>query len=312
MPVVHIDTARGSLPPTRKKPMIVASALLFMALAWTVQASAMPITFTASGANAAGIQSSVDSFRAALGNPDNVNGGPQATGHREINWDGGGATNGTAAVTPFTVFQNTRGATFTTPGSGLTQAPISGGAVDIAPGVGGLQGSLSALNASYATVFATFSLNRLFVPLDSTITDGTFSVPGTGGTVPATVSGFGVVFTDVDLAGSSRLQFFDTQGNSLGIFSAPCGSGATCSSTNGTLSFLGVLFTSEQIARVRVINGNTALGPDDNPAGGVDVVALDDFLFAEPRAVPAPAGLTLLGLGLGGVIAQSWLKKHKV
>src|SRR6266498_5673111 len=108
MPVVHIDTARGSLPPTRKKPMIVASALHFMALAWTVQASAMPITFTASGANAAGIQSSVDSFRAALGNPDNVNGGPQATGHREINWDGGGATNGTAAVTPFTVFQKNR------------------------------------------------------------------------------------------------------------------------------------------------------------------------------------------------------------
>lgn len=290
----------------------LASALLLMVLAWSAQASATPITFTASGANAAGIQSSVDSFRAALGNPDNANGGPQATGHREINWDGGGATNGTAAVTPFTVFQNTRGATFTTPGSGLTQAPISGGTVDIAPGVGGLQGSLSALNATYAAAFATFSPNRLFVPLDSTITDGTFSVPSTGGTVPATVNGFGVVFTDVDLAGSSSLQFFDTQGNSLGIFSVPCGSGTTCSSTNGTLSFLGVLFTSEQIARVRIINGNTPLGPDDNPAGGVDVVALDDFLFAEPRAVPAPAGLTLLGLGLVGMAACSWLRTGKV
>ncbi len=290
----------------------LASALLLMVLAWSAQASATPITFTASGANAAGIQSSVDSFRAALGNPDNANGGPQATGHREINWDGGGATNGTAAVTPFTVFQNTRGATFTTPGSGLTQAPISGGTVDIAPGVGGLQGSLSALNATYAAAFATFSPNRLFVPLDSTITDGTFSVPSTGGTVPATVNGVGVVFTDVDLAGSSSLQFFDTQGKSLGIFSAPCGSGTTCSSTNGTLSFLGVLFTSEQIARVRIINGNTPLGPDDNPAGGVDVVALDDFLFAEPRAVPAPAGLTLLGLGLVGVAACSWLRTGKV
>jgi len=254
----------------------------------------------------------VDAFRAALGNPDNTNAGPQAGGHREINWDGGGATNGTAAATPFIVFQNTRGATFTTPGSGLTQAPISGGTVDIAPGVGGLQGSLSALNATYATAFATFSPNRLFVPLDSTITDGTFSVPGTGGTVPATVSGFGVVFTDVDLAGSSSLQFFDTQDNSLGIFNAPCGSGPTCSPTDGTLSFLGVLFTTERIARVRIINGNTALGPDDNPAGGVDVVALDDFLFAEPRAVPAPAGLTLLGLGLVGVVAQSWLRKRTV
>lgn len=289
----------------------LASALLLMVLAWTAQASATPITFTASGANAAGIQSSVDSFRAALGNPDNANAGPQAGGHREINWDGGGATNGTVAVTPFTVFQNTRGATFITPGSGLTQAPIAGGTVDIAPGVAGLQGSLSALNATYGTAFATFSPNRLFAPLDSTITDGTFSLPGTGGTVPATVSGFGVVFTDVDLASSSSLQVFDTQGNSLGIFNALCGSGPTCSPTDGTLSFLGVLFTTERIARVRIINGNTPLGPDDNPAGGVDVVALDDFLFAEPRAVPAPAGLTLLGLGLVGMAACSWLRNGK-
>ncbi len=290
----------------------LASALLVLVLAWSTQASATPITFTASGANAAGIQSSVDAFRATLGNPDNANAGPQAGGHREINWDGGGATSGTAAVTPFTVFQNTRGATFTTPGSGLTQAPISGGTVDIAPGVGGLQGSLSALNATYATAFATFSPNRLFAPLDSTITDGTFSVPGSAGTTPATVSGFGAVFSDVDLAGSSSLQFFDSQGNSLGIFNAPCGSGTTCSPTDGTLSFLGVLFTTERIARVRIINGNTALGPDDHPAGGVDVVALDDFLFAEPRAVPGPAGLTLLGLGLVGVVAQFWLRKRTV
>src|SRR6266542_5026327 len=312
-PHMRIDSASEDIAMSRLWVRhSLAPVLLSTILGWNASALAAPITFTDFGPATADILDTVNSFRAALGNPDNGNNGPQATGHREINWDGGGATNGTPAVTPFPVFQNTRGATFTTPGSGLTQTPISGGTVDIAPGVGGLQGSLSALNASYATAFATFSPNRLFVPLDSTITDGTFSVPSTGGTVPATVNGFGVVFTDVDLAGSSSLQFFDTQGKSLGIFSAPCVSGTTCSSTNGTLSFLGVLFTSEQIARVRIINGNTPLGPDDNPAGGVDVVALDDFLFAEPRAVPAPAGLTLLGLGLVGVIAQSWLRKRDV
>jgi len=42
------------------------------------------------------------------------------------------------------------------------------------------------------------------------------------------------------------------------------------------------------------------------------VVALDDVLYAEPRAIPAPSGLTLLGLGLVGVIAQSWLRKRRV
>jgi hypothetical protein len=67
----------------------------------------------------------VDAYRAALGDPNNGNNaGPLAAGRREINWDGGGppVIDGTAPVTPFTVFQNTRGATFTTPGTGLTQA----------------------------------------------------------------------------------------------------------------------------------------------------------------------------------------------
>jgi hypothetical protein len=55
----------------------------------------------------------VNVFRAALGNPNNGNAtGPLLTGRREINWDGGGppVINGTAPVTPFNVFLDTRGA----------------------------------------------------------------------------------------------------------------------------------------------------------------------------------------------------------
>src|SRR5262249_56202786 len=82
--------------------------------------------FSDSGANAAAVTDTVNAFRAALGNPNNANDpGPLAPGRREINWDGGGppVIDGTAAVTPFTVFQNTRGATFTTPATGLTPPP---------------------------------------------------------------------------------------------------------------------------------------------------------------------------------------------
>jgi hypothetical protein len=259
--------------------------------AWSAPALAVPITFSVGGSNqTSSIQATVDAFRGALGNPNNGNAAGQASGRREINWDGGTATDGTPAVTPFTVFQNTRGATFTTPGSGLTQTPITGGTVDIAPGLAGTQTSLSALNATYASTFSTFSPNRLFVPLDSTITEGFFSVPGTGGTAPATVAGFGVVFTDVDTANLTSLQFFDTQGNSLGTFFAPTGT-----VSDGSLSFLGVIFTTERIARVRITSGNTALGATEGAS--VDVVAMDDFLYGEPRAIPEPAGLTLLGLG---------------
>src|SRR5262245_12686795 len=95
-------------------------------------ASALPTVFQSSGANAAALQAGVDAFRAALGNPNNANNaGPLFSGRREINWDGGGppVIDGTAPATPFTVFQNTRGATFTTPGTGLTQAAATGGAL---------------------------------------------------------------------------------------------------------------------------------------------------------------------------------------
>ena len=50
-----------------------------------------PSVFQAAGPTAASIQSTVDAFRAALGEPNNANTpGPLAIGRREINWDGGG------------------------------------------------------------------------------------------------------------------------------------------------------------------------------------------------------------------------------
>jgi hypothetical protein len=271
-------------------PALIAFLLLLPAAV-----GAVPIVLSTGGDNTtASIQGTVDAFRAALGDPNNANNpGPLNSGRREINWDGGGATNGTAATTPFLVFQNTRGGTFTTPGSGLTQTPISGGAVDIAPLLPGVQGSLAAINPTYATAFSTFSPLRLFVPLDSNITDALFFQPGTNGSIPAIVSGFGVVFTDVDTPGSTTLQFFDVNNQSLGIFSAPIGT-----VPDGSLSFLGVTFTTEQIARVRITSGNSSLGPNDNPAGGLDVVAMDDFLYGEPRAIPEPTALLLTGVGL--------------
>jgi len=270
---------------------LFVSAALAAASVCSGGAVAAPVLFTDSGASASDIVAEVNVFRAALGNPNNGNAtGPLLTGRREINWDGGGppVINGTAPVTPFNVFLDTRGASFTTPGSGLTQAAVTGGLL-----------SLDTINATYATTFTTFSQNRLFTPLGSTITDATFSIPGTNGTAAATITGFGVVFTDVDLANSSSLQFFDSLGASLGSFSVPAGPAG-----NASLSFLGVIFNAgEQIARVRITTGNTPLGPTDAP--GVDVVVMDDVLYSEPRAilaaVPEPSIFALFGVGLAAL-----------
>jgi PEP-CTERM motif len=283
------------------------TALLGFLLWFPVPADAVPSVFSVGGNNTpASIQGTVDAFRAALGDPNNANNpGPLPGGRREINWDGGGATDGTPAITPFLVFQNLRGGTFTTPGSGLTQTPISGGTVDIAPLLPGLQGSLADINPTYATTFSTFSPVRLFVPLDSNITDAFFFLPGTNGGTPATVSGFGAVFTDVDTAGLTTLQFFDVNNQSLGIFPAPIGT-----VPDGSLSFLGVTFTTEEIARVRITTGNAPLGPNDNPAGGVEVVAMDDFLYAEPQqAIPEASTLVLMGFGMIGLAALARKRK---
>jgi hypothetical protein len=86
--------------------------------------------FTDVGPTASDILDVVNAYRAALGEPNNANApGPLPAGRREINWHGGGppVIDGAPPVTPFTVFQHTRGATFTTPGLGLTQGPATGG-----------------------------------------------------------------------------------------------------------------------------------------------------------------------------------------
>jgi hypothetical protein len=241
-----------------------------------------PVVFQAAGPTADSIQSSVDAFRAALGDPNNGNApGPLASGRREINWDGGGGVDATTApVTPFNVFLNTRGGQFTTPGTGLSQAPPSGGP----------QGGLAALfdNPTYGTIFSTFSPLRLFTPVGSNITDGLFFIPGTNGAAPATLSGFGAVFTDVDQPdgsrrdkkdrrreASTRIEYFDADGKQLFSSFVPASPG------DGSLSFFGIVFDDARIARVLITTGDVAPGPDDDAEN--DIVMMDDFLYGEPQ-----------------------------
>jgi hypothetical protein len=245
------------------------SAISFLAL--TVPGSAAPITTSGTGADPAALQAIVDAFRASLGNPNNGNApGPLASGRREINWDGGGATTAAVSGPTLTAFTNTRGATFTTAGTGFLQTPLD------AP-------EFTSINASYQTNFEFFSPFRIFTAVGSNILDVIFSLPGTGGAQPASVGGFGAIFSDVDNSNSTRLEFFDIGGGSLGTY-------------NG-LSFLGVTFNAgERIGRVRVTSGNVALGGGDSSTN--DVVVMDDFFYSEPTAIPEPTSMMLLGSGL--------------
>ena len=99
---------------------------------------------------------------------------------------------------------------------------------------------------------------------------------------------------DVDLPGSTSIEFFDIHNNS--IFSQAVLPGTV---PNGSFSFLGIANAVEQIFHVRITSGNAPIGPNTE-AGGVDLVAMDDFFHAEPQSVPeSGAGIGLIGLVLG-------------
>ncbi|MEZ5289347.1 MAG: hypothetical protein R2712_32015, partial [Vicinamibacterales bacterium] len=246
------------------------TVLLVGTLAMTAPAHAGQIVREATGASAAAIQAAVDAFRADLGDPNNGNTpGSQAAGRREINWDGGGdSANVTLDPSPMTRFAN-RGAVFTTPGTGFE---ISGQPMP----------EFGEINAGYPGIFAPFSSPRLFTALDTNVLDVWFFVPGNQA-VPAAVTGFGAVFTNVGLEGSTRLEFYAPDGVLLYERAVPYAAGAEY------LSFLGVSFDAgEVVGRVRIVSGNTAPGPDET--GGRDLVVMDDFIYGEPVAV---GGLTV-------------------
>lgn len=247
------------------------------------------IVRTATGPSPASIQATVDQFRVDIGSANNGVGGTFPSGHREINWDGVPDAVSAPNNLPANFFNanSPRGAVFQTPGTGFQVSAKSGN-----PTVTGLR--FANLNPNYINDFQTFSPERLFVALGSNVTDVLFFIPAS--TTAAFVNGFGAVFTDVDFSTTTSIQFFDPNGISLGTFAVPASLPGSQS-----LSFLGVSFNAgEKVARVRIISGNTAPGPDDNPVAGADVVAMDDFLYGEPQSLQAGCATDATTLCLNG------------
>jgi hypothetical protein len=92
-------------------------------------------------------------------------------------------------------------------------------------------------NPTYANIFSTFSPLRDFTPIGSNIAQGLFFTAGSNGGTPAEVSGFGAVFTNVsnlELPKSTKIDFFDPNGNLLTEQFVPAGIG------RAGLSFLGI------------------------------------------------------------------------
>jgi hypothetical protein len=249
-----------------RKLHIAGLAAVLLALGPGSTAGAAPVVTQAQGPNAASITPAVDQFGNDLGA---LNGGgpPAPSGRRQIVWDGVPAPRQSPSFMPENQFRNV-GALFTTPtlGAGFQVSGVN---------------DFANLNATYGTAFEAFSLPRVFAPVGSTITDTTFVVPGSD--TEAETNGFGVVFSDVDLQGSSSIELFDAGGDSLGSFPVP-----PAGNSNATFSFLGVRFDAgERIARARITSGAAPLlesaSPNDVTQGGAaDLVVMDNFIYGEP------------------------------
>lgn len=204
---------------------------------------------------------------------DSLNTAPGKTsGRREVNWDGVPANFTNADNFPFDFFNVTdpaagngrkRGLVYTNTGTSFR--------VD--------SSDFADIDASYAEQFDAFSPKRSFTYRGNNVTDIVFKVPGTN--TDAFIKGFGVIFSDVDNASSTKIEFFSGT-KSLGVFPAPV------RSAGSSFSLLGVFFPNEKVTRVRITAGNGVLAAgikDVSNGGAQDLVVMDDMFYNEPLSI---------------------------
>ena len=231
------------------------------------------ITYTSSDAD--GLQATVDHFRQLLGSKNNGNApGPLHEGHRSVNWDGAGV--------PFEM----PGDFFKVNVPRGLETFVHGDAFRVSnpnnePDVDNL---FDSVNPEAAKDFVAFTPNRLFTGLKGNVMRAEFTVPGRGD--PATVSGFGAVFVDVDQKGTAMV-FVDEHKCLIKKVNVPV--------KKHGLSFAGIVVTKKDgrplrrktaIQQVQMRLGNQIIdGGIDDEKKKKDIVVLDDFIYGEPQPI---------------------------
>ncbi len=281
-------------------------AALAVATLCALPLHAAPLTFMATGATAADIQATVDDFRNALGPlnaNDPVNGDPQ--GRRQINWDA--APDAISDPNPFpgdffnfNAAPRARGIEF---GVDPSTAAFPGAATGFE--LSSTAASGQPVRFGFGNELQAFSEERLFAPTGGTLFDVFFFDPADQ-TTAAGSRGLGIVFVDNDQTPfSAGMRLFDGAGNAFRTLFAP-------QSPDGGLSFLGIIFDENVIARASVFAGFDPIDSATptsfaNESIFQEFAAMDDFIFGEPVAgaaiapVPLPASMwMMISVLLGG------------
>ena len=274
-----MSTTDRSYRPSRSTHRVAARAVLALGIVGVLGGAALRPSFA--GAVSAksptivraskDVAHAVDRYRALLGPNNGGAPGGDPAGHREINWDG--VPDEQAEPNPYSgdffnapTAPRARGAVLSSPTGRLAVSAAVANPTGVLPRFGNI-------NPTYTYQFQTYSAERLFSPVGSNVVDLTFNVPGT--TTRAAVRGFGAVYTDVDRAEGASFRYYDAAGTLLGTYKVPA--------APQSLSFLGVVFRDPIVARVRIVYGNTPLGPNDSKR--YDVEVMDDFLYGEPQSI---------------------------
>lgn len=221
-----------------------------------------PIVFSANG----NINATITDFRNKLGM---LNSTPGATsGRREINWDGvpdamdgiklpGNFFNPTDANSPQSL---QRGVLY----AGASDAMVS-------------KLGFSEVNTNASAEFAAFSGNKNFAVVNANQWPVTFQVAGQN--KAASINAFGAVFSDVDKANSTFIEFLNGT-TVLGRYYV------TPHDNTNSFSFLGVYFPNGAVTDINIGHeGKLTDGEKDISQGGTkDLVVLDDFIYSEPLA----------------------------
>jgi hypothetical protein len=214
------------------------------------------------------IDDAVRKFRDLVG-PLSLN-ESQPFGRREVNWDDvvlfltnnngfpGDYFNRTDAGAPY---NRKRGIVLTTPGAGFRVSNNQFGDID----------------TLYRDEFIPFSPLKNITSLGSNIIDINFKSPGSD--KEGYVHGFGAVFSDVNITGSTIVSLYSGK-FLLGSFPVRI-------ADTGEFSFFGIYLPHFKITRVRIKLGEAPLGNGvqdvcDSPMGR-DLVVMDDLIFSNPR-----------------------------
>lgn len=154
------------------------------------------------------INPGLNEFRQLLGNQLNTTPGV-AGGRREINWDG---------VPDQLLNQKLPGDFFNPTGAAATVANQRGLLYSSAGNFQVSKTNFAEVNSVASGQFTSFSGDKSFANISSNLWEVGFEVPGQA--LAATVKGFGIVFSDVDLPKTVSLEFFNEDKN-LGKFFAP-------------------------------------------------------------------------------------------